>query len=83
VGGVKKRRDSKDSMNCNKPDDGDLLNPTKRRQRSFSPTAREKNKLAGGGLNFDFKQSPPVNDEDDADLQAAIAMSMAAAEAAA
>ena len=49
-----------------------------RRQRSFSPTGRKGGGNAGGLLNMDF-QMPAANDEDDADLQAAIAMSMAAA----
>ena len=80
MGGAKKRRDSKDSMK-NQPGDENLLHPTKRRQRSFSPGAREKSKLKSGGLNFNFKV-PDINDEEDADLQAAIAMSMAAEAAA-
>jgi hypothetical protein len=67
MGGTKKRRDSKDSMKCNQPDEENLLHPTKRRQRSFSPGTREKTKLRSGALKFDFKV-PQVNDEEDADL---------------
>ena len=82
-GGKKKRRGSNDStrVNFDLEPEPERRPVQRRRQKSFSPEPRKTGQRRGsGGLNFDFKM-PPVNDEDDADLQAALAMSLAAAEA--
>ena len=67
-GGKRKRANSNDSMKANMGADDSKL-PGVRRQKSFSPGARKgKNNRGMGDLAFDFKTSPPMNDEDDADL---------------
>lgn len=79
LGGVNKkrgRRNSNDSMKANMG--GDDQKPTGiRRQKSFSPTGgrHKKSNLGASDLAFDFKM-PRMQEDEDAELQRAIAMSM-------